>query len=486
MLKKRRGPGRTPAEEDSADTSLAVRKWAEIVRTFGEHCDFFRKLDPAASVESSVEVLFHGKPASTLLKRASSVQLYLTWCAERGAPAVPVTEERVYEYFLELVSRGAPASRAFCFRESIAFCLGFLGLDGATGVLESRRVTGAAHKCMATKEADVETGALPVRALVLLERAVAGHLDDVPDADKVLCGFGAFCAHARARVGDARRISEEPVLDVDDNGRGYLEVRSVRHKTAARGSRRKLPFVAVARGASGAKWAQAWLAVRRAAGLDAKADDCLQLTPGAHGWLRSRIKTTVFGEWLVRFLRRHDSACLRPDLRISSRSLKVTILSWACKWGLSADFRRMLGYHAKKDDKSMMAYSRDELAAPLRQIEEMFAAIREGAFDPDSTRSGMVAAGPSGSSTAAAEAEPSADRGTTSSGSSSTSSEEKPPEELGPAPAAGVVLNVRTKVVHIDGGNGFVACGKKVPTKAEFHTSWPASEFQRCVKCFGG
>ena len=304
-----------PAQENADDLSLAVRKWAEIVRMFGVICDFYRKLDPEATVESAVEVLFHGKPASTLLKPASSVQLYFTWHADRGSAPVPVTEQVVYAYFLELSSRGAPASRAFCFRETVAFCLGFLGLDGAGAFLESRRVTGASHKCMATKEADVEAGALPVRALTLLEQGAAGSLENVLDADRVLCGFAAFWAHARARVGDARQVTDEPSLDVDATGRGYVEVKTARHKTAARGSKKKFPFVAVATGVSGAKWAEAWLTVRKASGLNAQTDDCLQLTPGASGWTRSRIKTTVFGEWLVRFLRRHCSDSVGPPAR---------------------------------------------------------------------------------------------------------------------------------------------------------------------------
>ena len=179
----------------------------------------------------------------------------------------------------------------------------------------------------------------------------------------------------------------------------------------------------------------------------------------------------------------------------TAKSLKVTLLSWAAKFGMDKGVRRMLGYHAKKGDTTMLAYSRDELAGPLRDLAAMLAAVRSGKFAPDLSRSGRMGAPPAASSSASgsgaggaasvARSPAAASRESSSAVSSSTSSEVEVQADLGPAPAVGLVLNVRTKVVHLDAGSGAVKCGKAVPLAAEFLRNWSGVEFSRCAKCFG-
>ena len=90
-----------------------------------------------------------------------------------------------------------------------------------------------------------------------------------------------------------------------------------------------------------------------------------------------------------------------------------------------------------------------------------------------------------GSAASVARSPATTSKGSSSAASSSTSSEVEVQEDLGPAPAVGLVLNVRTKVVHLDAGSGAVKCGKGVPLAAEFLRTWPSVEFSRCAKCFG-
>jgi len=49
----------------------------------------------------------------------------------------------------------------------------------------------------------------------------------------------------------------------------------------------------------------------------------------------------------------------------------------------------MLGYHAKASEKSTLVYSRDVMAWPMRHLGRAFMLIREGYFNPDSTRFGF-------------------------------------------------------------------------------------------------
>eukprot|EP00969_Alexandrium_andersonii_P322787 14261429-Alexandrium_andersonii.AAC.1 len=50
--------------------------------------------------------------------------------------------------------------------------------------------------------------------------------------------------------------------------------------------------------------------------------------------------------------------------------------------------RRVLGYHSKPGDRSVLEYSRDELAAPLRSLMKVVDAVAVGDFLPDASRSG--------------------------------------------------------------------------------------------------
>jgi hypothetical protein len=96
------------------------------------------------------------------------------------------------------------------------------------------------------------------------------------------------------------------------------------------------------------------------------------------------------------------SAALREMLRfmgsdvtsvaaVSSHSLKATPLSWLSKFGTKKAARKILGYHVVSKDATMDAYSRDLIAAPLRELEDVMYQIRTGRFRPDATRSGMIA-----------------------------------------------------------------------------------------------
>ena len=70
--------------------------------------------------------------------------------------------------------------------------------------------------------------------------------------------------------------------------------------------------------------------------------------------------------------------------------MKATALSWCAKAGLSKDVRLVFGHHTS-GKKSAECYSRDLLAAPLRELESIITQVRTGALLPDSTRSGQIA-----------------------------------------------------------------------------------------------
>ena len=78
------------------------------------------------------------------------------------------------------------------------------------------------------------------------------------------------------------------------------------------------------------------------------------------------------------------------ERRISSHSAKATILSYLAKYGAELSVREILGAHVSHL-QSVIRYSRDALAEPLRVMARMLADIRNGVFMPDTTRSGYFA-----------------------------------------------------------------------------------------------
>ena len=81
-------------------------------------------------------------------------------------------------------------------------------------------------------------------------------------------------------------------------------------------------------------------------------------------------------------------------VQIATHSCKSSILSMAAKFGLEPSTCRFLGRHSSGRDRSMLVYSRDAMAHPVREMERMIKEINEDRFDLDATRSGYFSKGP--------------------------------------------------------------------------------------------
>ena len=91
------------------------------------------------------------------------------------------------------------------------------------------------------------------------------------------------------------------------------------------------------------------------------------------------------GKWVRMLFERHNI-----DLngkKITSHSCKCTLLSYMAKFGCDIPTREILGGHVSHL-KSVLTYSRDSLAGPLRELEKCLQAIRPMSFSPDASRSG--------------------------------------------------------------------------------------------------
>jgi hypothetical protein len=213
--------------------------------------------------------------------------------------------------------------------------------------------------------------------------------------------------------------------------------------------------------------------------------------------------------------------------RVTSHSFKATLLSWSAKAGLSKEHRCILGYHTIDSNQSMLHYSRDEQAAPLRELKKLLRFIKLGQFKPDNTRSGYyttsqvshapsillptpkVAPAPSSASLSnnvvvhvvepAAQVESSSDHTSSSDSESSNamSAEEKLAKQLDiPVsnrkrpkidPSVLFAIHFRYRTVHMvpDSATSKLKCGRKLSAVFKIVPSLPTFDYHRCIDCFG-
>jgi len=167
-----------------------------------------------------------------------------------------------------------------------------------------------------------------------------------------------------------------------------------RTKTSNRSGRRRrlLRVAAEAHGVGGSPCAASWLRARQETGLKAGVGIPLMPAPDqSQGWSTVPLGNYSATRWLLAIL--SEGAPLSSVVNIGMHSCKVTLLSWAAKYGLALQTRKLLGYHTSSQDETAILYSRDAMAAPLRELSRLIDAVRSGAFVPDQGRSGTFHSG---------------------------------------------------------------------------------------------
>ena len=375
------GSKRKPMRVEEKELREKVKaSWLVIIKVMGSSTPIFDMIERDG--EEILEDVFAKKKTGTLQVRASALLLYVRWCQAKGFDPFPISEALAYVYVDELRKNNAPATRANSFRSSLAFCKGALLLPGVDEVLSSSRITGSAHRSFLNKRLLRQRDALTVSQVEILEHIVCG---DYSLKDKVFAGHCLLCVYGRLRFGDSQHIEEEPFIEEQ-----YLECGLSMHKTIhlAGRARRLLPVVAPTFGVSGSNWGEAYLKARAESGLRAWPGTPFLPAPIlGSGWGAGKLHTTEGAMWLCEMLNRYGVAKEKLT-NIGAHSLKATALSWLAKAGVEERIRRVLGYHVKPKDSSVVLYSRDALAGSLERLIEIVNCIRSGCFRPDVSRSG--------------------------------------------------------------------------------------------------
>eukprot|EP00971_Amphidinium_carterae_P341974 6481079-Amphidinium_carterae.1 len=318
--------------------------------------------------------------------------------------------------------------------------------------------------------------------------------ESLPDA--VIAGQMLFLLHSRSRWSDAQYVVS---LTLDgDADELYIQAQTERTKThnTTRHKEDFLPLTGIAFHFC-QPWARVWLDKRAEAGLTC-----------AHGkpMLPVLLTNDLFGNipmtpgeanrWLREILLQGGVDAKRVA-RISTHSLKATTLSWAAKFGVPLEVRRILGYHSIKGIKSVLHYSRDEQAAPLRCLLKVLRAVEAGTFIPDASRSGrFVKVQPA--SAPASDSAPSISSDSSESSTSGSSSSQAamfvaeaavpgPKQRSAAKKASGVLLKHRKlHTLHMsrEGDDLRLACGRALTSSYSVVDS-PPDTLPMCQVCFG-
>ena len=269
--------------------------------------------------------------------------------------------------------------------ESIRFMEHVVGLNGLTELL-SKRCLGAAKQTTAGPSR--QASPLTVAELQVPHDVLASPDGDIWDRNMARAFLG--CVYTRSRWSDFQH-SNEMTAYPHPHCPEFVELSISEYKTKYANAWRGglLAAVAPATGVSTENWAQNWLEVRELLKAPLHEEFPIMPAPNTAGEATKRPLTTKeVAEWIRLLLRRGGMAM--GERRISSHSAKATILSYLAKYGAELSVREILGAHVSHL-RSVIRYSRDALAEPLRVMARMLADIRNGVFMPDTTRSGYFA-----------------------------------------------------------------------------------------------
>ena len=376
----------------------AIHKWTTVIKCAPLDFGVIRLLYVAkkagldhSTVGQTLENVFAGKGTGTLHSRAGPILRYIKYWKGRGSDPIPFTEPMVYS-FLQDEGEKSAATFARSFVCALAFTFHIVQSDSAKQCVQSKRVTGIATKCFLKKRALVQKAPLRVEHVKALESIVTQSKYRL--SDRVAAGFFCYLIYARARFSDGQHSGNMSLDLATEEGStsGYVEASVTRSKSSYTIERktRHLPMVAPVTGLLQEPWAIHWFRCIKDSKLQIGSKRPLLPAPDpSGGWQQLPITAESGGAWLRSLL---TMVCGASDIINSygTHSCKATCLSWLAKGAVDLPTRALLGYHSVGKASTALIYGRDNMAGPLRTLEDIVGKVATGALRPDMTRSGML------------------------------------------------------------------------------------------------
>ena len=346
----------------------------------------------------SLRDMFGSKSPHTIQKRASTLLRLFRWLQKQAdvqgtsveEPLLP-SEEAVYKFCREISHRKKGKLAPQSVVQALKFVKFVLSIPNVENSI-SPRVQGLADRVAGEHEPTHQARDLTVLEVRFLEECVWNA--ELHIVDRFAAGVFLFQIFSRNRWSDIRHVRslEFDFLEIGPEICGFLEGRAREVKQSNKKKKLSLfmPLVAPVRGVHPTVvWAKEWQKVAAEAGIVLSKTPVGPLLPATApdgAWLQRSIDSAEASNWLTGLLRNRDPS----TARVTTHSLKHTALGWLSKYGIVGETQTLLAHHST-GALSTLAYSRDALSGPLRQLEEMLKQVREGSFCPDATRSGYFA-----------------------------------------------------------------------------------------------
>jgi hypothetical protein len=336
-----------------------------------------------------IEAVIGVSSRTTAITRANALLKFLRWRADNSDnDGKDFSETEVWTYLIYLRENSAAPTRATSFLSACAYALHVFGFLGLEAICSSRRLKGLAELMHSAKA--------PLRqALVLTVSQVRFLHDKLAEqscnhVDRAIVAYLLIALYGRCRHSDLQNV-EDVVLDFGPEG-GFMEITTRTHKTARTVAQKTklLPIVIPAVGIHGSEWISEAKSALEEYGLmlEGHIGGPLFRPPGSAG--EPHCKRGITSTEVTRFLRLmlEDEASIQKDTRVSSHSLKATVLSWSSKACMEASDRAILGRHSSAYGESSAVYARDLAIGAVSRLQEVLKMIHRGEFCPDAARSG--------------------------------------------------------------------------------------------------
>ena len=382
-------------EKLSWERKCAYKKWSSLILEQISAWEIGRQVASSGQMSfaqgglmESLHDALGTKATSTLHARAGPLLRYVGFWKDVGCKCFPITEPMLYDYLKAWDGAAPSAYRSLLL--SLSFSSHVLGLQGGDIGYKSGRIKGLSDAHFCKRKKLVQRPPLTVEQVAWLENIVKDGNKFEPD--RIAAGYFLLLVFGRLRYSDAMNISDMRIdaIMVDGTQSGYLECKAERTKTSLT-LERKIRFLPVAVplvGFTDPCWVMKWLELREKHGLVCGPGRPLITSPvQGGGWSKVPLPVGMAAEWLRGLLKCDEETAGR----IATHSCKSTLLSMCAKFGVEGTMRRFLGYHSHSKDQSLLTYSRDAMALPLRRLGTVIEAIRNKQFFPDHTRSGYFA-----------------------------------------------------------------------------------------------
>ena len=382
------------AEKLSWERRAAYKKWTSIILHEVGAWEVARLEVQCKTMEfarggllESIADSLGAKATNTLHNRASPLLQYISFYKEKGKPCFPLHEFQVYDYLKACNNRASSFPRSLLL--SINFADHHFGLHGAASVRASGRIKGLVEILYSQRKKLVQRPPLTVKQILHLEAIV--HDEGRAVFDRLASGYFLFLTYGRLRYSDGLQVSSV-MIDERPDGFGFLECLAEKTKTSITLEKksRHIPIAVPLMSLGPTPWVKTWLQLREDKVLptgDVQGFMPLLTTPAAGGgWTRIPLTVSSAAGWLRALIHGVEP---EGDVKVGTHSCKASLLSMCAKFNMVGQSRRILGYHSGgSKDSSMLVYSRDAAAGPLRDLCHMMDAIKAGKFIPDETRSG--------------------------------------------------------------------------------------------------